>query len=57
MVGGSIPNQTRVASVAIYDMVEAMDYTNAHIYSALMLGFSFLVLFGVYLINRRFKLL
>ena len=57
MVGGSIPNQTRVASVAIYDMVEAMDYTNAHIYSALMLGFSFLVLLGVYLINRRFKLL
>ena len=60
MVGGSIPNETKVASVAIYDMVEMMDYTSAHIYSAIMLIISFLVLLSVYIFNakqvRRFGL-
>jgi len=60
MVGGSIPGQTKVASVAIYDMVEMMDYTAAHIYSAIMLIISFVVLLGVYIFNakatRRFGL-
>ncbi len=56
MVGGSIPDKTRVASVAIYDMVEAMDYKSAHIYSGLMLIFSFVVLLSVYLLNRRMKI-
>ncbi len=55
MVGGSIPAETKVASVAIYEMVEVMDYSQAHIYSALMLLLSFLVLFGVYLFNQRHK--
>ncbi|MCK4973992.1 MAG: molybdate ABC transporter permease subunit, partial [Sulfurimonas sp.] len=36
MVGGSIPGETKVASVAIYEMVEIMDYSSAHIYSAIM---------------------
>ena len=54
MVGGSIPNETKVASVAIYEMVEVMDYKNAHIYSGIMLGISFLVLFSVYLFNKRY---
>jgi len=49
MVGGSIPNETKVASVAIYEMVEVMDYKNAHIYSAIMVLISFTVLFIVYL--------
>ncbi len=55
MVGGSIPNETKVASVAIYEMVEVMDYKNAHFYSAIMLVMSFLVLFSVYLFNSRYK--
>lgn len=53
MVGGSIPNQTKVASVAIYEMVEVMDYKSAHIYSAIMVTISFLVLFGVFLFNGK----
>jgi molybdate transport system permease protein len=53
MVGGSIPQETKVASVAIYEMVEIMDYTTAHIYSAIMLGISFLVLLSVYLFNAH----
>jgi len=55
MVGGSIPGETKVASVAIYEMVEIMDYSQAHIYSAIMLGLSFAVLLGVYLFNLRHK--
>jgi len=54
MVGGSIPDKTRVASVAIYEMVESLDYHNAHIYSAVMLLISFIVLLAVYIFNRRY---
>jgi molybdate transport system permease protein len=53
MVGGSIPGETKVASVAIYEMVEIMDYSTAHIYSAIMVIISFCVLFSVYLFNGR----
>ncbi len=55
MVGGSIPGETKVASVAIYEMVEVMDYRSAHLYSAMMLLISFSVLLGVYLFNRQHK--
>lgn len=55
MVGGSIPDETKVASVAIYEMVEIMDYTTAHIYSALMVVMSFLVLLSVYIFNHKQK--
>ncbi|MFK5976958.1 MAG: molybdate ABC transporter permease subunit [Sulfurovum sp.] len=55
MVGGSIPDETKVASVAIYEMVEIMDYKMAHIYSAIMLIMSFLVLLSVYLFNGKQK--
>ncbi len=55
MVGGSIPGETKVASVAIYEMVEMMDYKSAHIYSAIMVFISFLTLLGVYLFNRKIK--
>ena len=55
MVGGSIEGDTKVASVAIYDMVEVMDYKNAHIYSAIMLVMSFLVLLLVYGFNYSQK--
>ena len=53
MVGGNIPGETRVISIAIFDMVEAMDYTQAHILSAGMLFVSFVMLLSVYVVNRR----
>ena len=53
MVGGSIPGETKVASVAIYEFVETMDYAQAHLYSAIMLVMSFSVLLAVYLFNAR----
>lgn len=53
MVGGSIPGETKVASVAIYEMVEVMDYGMAHIYSAIMVIISFAVLLSVYIFNSK----
>jgi molybdate transport system permease protein len=53
MVGGSIPGETKVASVAIYEMVEIMDYSSAHIYSIIMLLISFTVLLSVYIFNQK----
>ena len=55
MVGGSIPGKTEVASVAIYDYVENLDYKAAHIYSLILLVISFLVLFVVYYLNHKQK--
>ena len=55
MVGGSIPHETKVASVAIYEMVEILDYDKAHIYSALMVSISFIVLLLVYIFNHKEK--
>jgi molybdate transport system permease protein len=48
MIGGNLPGITRVASVQIYDHVEAMEYLDAHRLSAVMLVFSFLVLLAIY---------
>ena len=48
MIGGNLPGVTRVASVQIYDHVEAMEYAQAHRLSAVMLVFSFLVLLVLY---------
>ena len=56
MVGGSIPGQTRVLATTVFDHVELMEYTQAHIISAGMLVFSFLVLLGVYIFNRKFPI-
>ncbi len=56
MVGGSIPGETKVASVAIYEMVEIMDYSSAHIYSILMLFLSFSVLLTVYIFNHKYRM-
>jgi molybdate transport system permease protein len=53
MVGGSIPGKTKVISIDIYERVEVMDYTQAHVLSGGLLVFSFLVLLIVYTINRR----
>jgi molybdate transport system permease protein len=48
MIGGNLPGVTRVASVQIYDHVEALEYMDAHRLSAVMLVFSFLVLLAIY---------
>jgi len=48
MIGGNIPGVTRVASVQIYDHVEALEYSQAHRLAAVMLIFSFLVLLAIY---------
>ncbi|MBW4055506.1 MAG: molybdate ABC transporter permease subunit [Proteobacteria bacterium] len=48
MIGGNIPGSTRVASVQIYDHVEALEYGQAHRLAAVMLIFSFLVLLAIY---------
>ena len=55
MIGGNIPNQTRVVSVQIYDHVEALEYTQAHWLSGGMLVFSFLVLLAMYAFNTKRK--
>lgn len=55
MVGGSIPNETKVVSIAVFDEVTAMNYHNANVYSAILLVFSFVVLLSIYSINRRFS--
>jgi molybdate transport system permease protein len=53
MIGGNIPGETRVLSVAIYDYVETLEYGQAHMLAAGMLVFSFLVLMTLYLVNGR----
>jgi len=55
MVGGNIPGETRVVSIAIYDHVETLNYAAAHQMSLLLLGFAFLVLFAMFVINRRWS--
>ena len=56
MVGGNIPGQTKVISIAIYEHVETIRYAEAHLLSAGLLVFSFLVLLLVYVLNRRFPM-
>jgi molybdate transport system permease protein len=51
MIGGNIPDQTRVVSVQIYDHVEALEYTQAHWLSAGMVLFAFLVLLALYTLS------
>lgn len=53
MVGGSIPGVTRVASIALYDDVQAMDYGEAHAFAGLLLAVSFSLLLVVTLLQRR----
>lgn len=53
MIGGNIPQQTRVVSTQIYGHVESLQYTQAHWLSAGMLAFSFVVLLGLAAITRR----
>ncbi len=55
MIGGNIAGQTRTASIAIYDEVEALNYSTAHIYAAILLSFSFLILLVVYSVNKKWR--
>lgn len=51
MIGGSIPGKTKVASIAIYDEVESLNYTNANWYSFILFAITFIILLAVFLIN------
>ncbi len=53
MIGGNIPGETRVMSIAIYDHVEAMDYASAHALSILLIVFALVVLMSLHLLNGR----
>ncbi len=55
MIGGNLPGETRVASIAIYDQVEALNYDTAHGYSLALLIITFVILFITYAINYRWK--
>jgi molybdate transport system permease protein len=51
MIGGNIPDKTRVASIAIYDEVESLNYALANIYSIILFSITFLILLTVYITN------
>lgn len=53
MVGGNIPGETRVISIAIYEEVETLDYATAHLLSGLLLALSFAILLALYTLNGR----
>lgn len=53
MIGGNIPGKTRVASLAVYDEVQALNFSSAHQYALYLLVFSFLTLLIIYLVNRK----
>jgi molybdate transport system permease protein len=53
MVGGNIPGETRVISIAIYDQVESLNYSAAHQLSATLLVIAFVVLLAMFVANRR----
>lgn len=55
MIGGNIPGQTRVLSVALFDDVESLEYVHAHILAAGLVIFAFLILLIVYSLNRRWS--
>ncbi|MDC1220470.1 molybdate ABC transporter permease subunit [Candidatus Thioglobus sp.] len=57
MIGGNIPGETGVLSIAIYDHVEAMEYGQAHILAGGLLVLSFVMLLVVYIFNRRFSIM
>jgi molybdate transport system permease protein len=57
MIGGNIPGETQVISIAIYDHVESLEYVQAHLVSGVLLILSFTMLVVVYGFNRRFRLL
>jgi molybdate transport system permease protein len=55
MIGGNIPDATRVVSVQIYDHVEALEYVQAHWLAGMMVSFSFLTLLALYTFNPTWR--
>jgi molybdate transport system permease protein len=55
MIGGSIPGETKVLSIAIFDFVESLEWGKAHILAGAMLALSFAVIFAMRLVETRFK--
>ncbi|WP_443938485.1 molybdate ABC transporter permease subunit [Pedobacter sp. MW01-1-1] len=53
MIGGNIPGETKLASVAIYDAVEIMDYRSANAYALILFALTFLIVMGMFLLNRK----
>ena len=53
MIGGNIPGVTRVASIAVYDEVESLNFNAAHVYAGILLVISFTILLTIYLTNKR----
>ena len=53
MIGGNIEGVTKVASIAIYDYVESLDFISAHIYSFILIMFSYVVLLFVYHLKKE----
>jgi molybdate transport system permease protein len=53
MIGGNLPHETRVASIAIYDEVEALNYAAANFYAGVLFALSFFILLLVYILNRK----
>lgn len=54
MIGGNIPGVSRVASIAVYDEVESMNYAAANFYALVLVGLSFAILLALYGLNRKF---
>jgi molybdate transport system permease protein len=52
MIGGNIPGVTRVASIAVYDSVEQMDYHTANIYSLILFSVTFVLVIAVFVFNK-----
>lgn len=52
MIGGNIPNVTRVASIAVYDSVENMDYSAANTYSLILFSITFVMVVSVFVFNK-----
>lgn len=55
MIGGNLPGKTQTASIAIYDEVESLNYSTAHLYAAILLLFSFLILLLVYSTRKKLQ--
>ncbi len=53
MLGGGIPGVTRVASIALYDEVQELNYPAAHSMALVLLGISFMLIFAIAILQRR----
>tara|TARA_Y100000590_G_scaffold464173_1_gene632977 strand:+ start:475 stop:1170 length:696 start_codon:yes stop_codon:yes gene_type:complete len=55
MIGGSIPGETKVISIVIFEQVEILNYTSAHVYSITLISISMILLIIVYSVNKNFR--